>query len=93
MTSTRQLFSCLKKQDSRVQVELGDDAKYPVARVGTITFQLESSNSLDFDDVLFVPSLRENLLSVSVMEYKGFAVEFKNQQVYIRPKETSPDTT
>jgi hypothetical protein len=87
------LFSSLKKQDSGVQVELGDDAKYPVAGVGTIPFQLESGNSLDFDDVLFVPGLRKNLLSVSVMEDKGFAVEFKNQQVLIRPKESSPDTT
>jgi hypothetical protein len=93
MTSARQLFSSLKKQDSRVQVELGDDAKYPVAGVGTIPFQLESGNSLDFDDVLFVPGLRKNLLSVSIMEDKGFAVEFKNQQVLIKPKESSPDTT
>jgi hypothetical protein len=54
---------------------------------------LELGNSLDFDDVLFVPSLRKNLLLVSVMEDKGFAVEFKNQQVLIKPKEYSPDTT
>jgi hypothetical protein len=51
MTSTRQLFSSLKKQDLGVQVELGDDAKYPVARVGTIPFQLELGNYLDLDDV------------------------------------------
>jgi hypothetical protein len=87
------LFSSLKKPDSRVQVELGDDAKYLVAGVGTIPFQLESGNYLDFDDVLFVPSLRKNLLSISVMEDKGFAMEFKNQQVLIRSKESSPDTT
>jgi hypothetical protein len=60
---------------------LGDDAKYLVAGVGTIPFQLKSINSLDFDDVLFVPNLRKNLLSVSVMEDKSFAVEFKNQQI------------
>jgi hypothetical protein len=55
MTLAQQLFSSLKKQDSRVQVELGKDAKYPVARVGTIPFQLESGNSLEFDDVLLIP--------------------------------------
>ena len=78
MTLVQQFFSSLKKQDSGVQVELGDDAKYPIARVGTIPFQLESSNSLDFDDVLFVLNIRKNLLSVSIIEDKGFAVEFKN---------------
>jgi hypothetical protein len=93
MTSARELFSSLTEQDSRVQVELGDDAKYPVAGVGTIPFQLQSGNSLDFDDVLFVLGLRKNLLSVSVMEDKGFAVEFKNQQVLIKLKESSPEST
>jgi hypothetical protein len=78
-TSTRQLFSSMKKQGLGVHVELGDDAKYLVARVGTIPFQLESGNSLEFDDVLFVLGLRKNLLSVLVMEDQGFAVEFKNQ--------------
>jgi hypothetical protein len=73
-----------------VQVELGDDAKYPIAGVGIIPL---SGNSLDFDDVLFVPRLRKNLLSVYVMKDEGFLVEFKNQQVLIRLKESSPDTT
>jgi hypothetical protein len=45
------LFSSLKKQDLGVHFELGDDAKYLVAGVGTIPFHLESGNSLDFDDV------------------------------------------
>jgi hypothetical protein len=91
MTSARQLFSSL--MDSGVQVELGNDAMYPVARVGTIPFQLESGNSLYFDDVLFVPGLKKNSLLVLVMEDKGFAMEFKNQQVFIRLKESSPYTT
>jgi len=38
ITSTRQLFSSLMKQELRVQVELGDDAKYSVVGVGTISF-------------------------------------------------------
>jgi hypothetical protein len=72
---------------------LGDDAQYPIAGVGTIPFYLKSCNSLDFDDVLFVLGLMKNLLSFSVMEDKGFATEFKNQQVLIKPKDSIPDTT
>jgi hypothetical protein len=90
MTSTRQLFSSLTKQDSRVQVELSDDAKSPVGGVGTIPSQLESSSPLDFDH-LFVPGVKKNLLSISIMEDKDFAVEFKYQQVLIKPKEYSPN--
>jgi hypothetical protein len=89
MTSSQQLFSSLKKWNTRVKVELGDDAKYPITRVGTISFQLESGNSLDFDDFLFVLGLGKNLFSVLVMEDKGFAMEFNNQQVLITMKEFS----
>jgi hypothetical protein len=71
ITSTQQLFSSLKK-DSRVLVELGDDAMHhPVARVGTIPFQLESSNSLDFDDVLFVPGRTRSHKELACFGYGG----------------------
>ena len=71
-----------------VQGELGDDTKYRVAGVGTIYFQLYPSNSLDFDNVLFVGGHRKNLLSVFVMEEKGYVVEFK-KHVLIRLKKSS----
>jgi hypothetical protein len=93
MTLARKLFSSLKTQDSRVQDEIGDDANYPVTGVGTIPFQLELGNSLDFDDVFVVPGLGKNFLLVSVMEDKGFVVEFKNQQVLVRLKDSIPNTT
>jgi hypothetical protein len=62
MTSSRQLFSIMKKQDSRVHVELGDDPKYLIVEFGTIPFQLDSGNYLDFDDVMFLPGLRNIFL-------------------------------
>jgi hypothetical protein len=74
-------------------VELGDNAKYAVKDEGTILFQLESSGSLEAQDVLYVPRLKKNLLSVLVMEDKSFVVMFKKGQVLICPKEASPDTT
>jgi hypothetical protein len=85
------LCSSLNRKDLRVQVELGDDAKYLVVGVCTILLQLDSGNYLDFDDVLFVLGLRKNLLSFSVREDKVFTMEFKNQQVLIRPKEHDRD--
>jgi len=35
-------------------------------------------------DVLYVPELKKNLLSVSVMEDKGFVVEFQKGQALIK---------
>jgi len=40
--------------------------------------------------VLFVPGLIKNFILVSVMEDKEFIIEFKDQQVLIRPKYSSP---
>jgi len=76
MTSAHELFTSLTKQDSGVHVELGNDAKYTVKGVGTILFQLELGSSLEVKDMLFVLGLKKNLLSVSIMEDKGFVVEF-----------------
>jgi hypothetical protein len=49
-------------------VELGDDAKYVVKGEGTILFHLESRGLLEAQDVLYVPKLKKNFLSVSVLE-------------------------
>jgi len=43
--------------------------------------------------VLYVPELRRNLLSVSALEDKGYAVLFQNEQVFMRSKGARPDTT
>jgi hypothetical protein len=87
-TSTQELFSSLTEKDSRVWVELGDDAKYLVAGVGTIPFQLQSGNSLDFDNILFVLGLRKNLFLVLVMEDKGYALQCCTEWEHFRESES-----
>lgn len=54
----------------------GDDAKYPIAGVGIVPIELEFVNSLNFDDVSFVPGLRKNLLLASIIEDKGYVFKF-----------------
>jgi hypothetical protein len=51
-------------------VELGDNAKYAVKGVGTTSFQLKSGKPLKMSEVLYVPGLKKNLLSISAMEDK-----------------------
>jgi hypothetical protein len=74
-------------------VELEDNAEYAVKGVGTTSFQLESRNSLHMNDVLFVPGLRKNLLSISALEDKGYRVAFVDGQVFIWPKDSNIDAT
>jgi len=68
MTSHRDSLRSLTKKNSSLQVELGDNAKYVVKGVGASSFQLESGDSLHIRDVLFVPGLGKNMLSISALD-------------------------
>jgi hypothetical protein len=54
------------------QVELGDDKCYKIEGVGSISFILEYGARIHVDEVLFVPGLKKNLLSVATLEDKGY---------------------
>jgi hypothetical protein len=55
-------------------------------------FQLESGGSFDAYEVLYLPGLKKNLLSISAMEDKGYEVNFRRGWIFIRPEGANPDT-
>jgi hypothetical protein len=61
MMKARELFNRLSEEDSKIHVELGNDAKYAMRVQGTVQFQLESGGSFDAQEVLYVPGLKKNL--------------------------------
>jgi hypothetical protein len=93
MTGTHELFTSWSEIDSGLHVELGTHAKCGVEGVGTVRFHLESGGFLEVEDVLYVPELKKNLLSVSVLEDMGFAVTFQRGKVLICSEGAIPDTT
>jgi hypothetical protein len=62
-------------------VTLGDDYQYAIKGVGESNHKLNSGNSLKMKDVLYVPGLTKNLLSISALEKKGFRVSFIDGEV------------
>lgn len=74
-------------------MELGDDAEYTMEGEGTFSFQLKSGGLLEAQDVLYVPELKKNLLSISALDDMGFAILFKKGKVLIHSKGASPNTT
>jgi len=46
---------------------------------------------LESKDVFFVPRLKKKILSISMIEDRGYDVMFRNGQVLIHPEEASPD--
>jgi len=74
MKSYKNILSNFRKRTFSDQVELEDDRSYKIEEVGSISFQLESGSILHIDEVLYVPGLRKNLLSVATFEDKGYWV-------------------
>ena len=84
MTSDNTLFSTLKEKDLQVRIDMGDDGMYPVLGEGTVVFQREHGAPLTLTDVKYVPGLKKNLVSVAMLEDKGYDVVFSKGKVFLR---------
>jgi transposase InsO family protein len=86
MTGQRDIFSCISKKKFSQKVTLGDDYQYPIKGVGESNYKLNSGNSLKMKDVLYVPGLTNNLLSISSLKKKGFRLAFIDGEVLMWAK-------
>ena len=57
--------------------------------MGTLTFDRGPKPPLRVSDVLYVPGMKKNLISVSALEDKGYDVLFRRGRVLIYPMGTS----
>ena len=71
-----------------MHIELGDDGRYSVTGICTITFQRASGKIFHLKDVVHVPSLNKNLILVAMLEDKGYNVIFSEGKVFLRHKTT-----
>jgi hypothetical protein len=61
--------------------------------VGSTSLQLDSSTPLHLSDVLFVPGMRRNLVSILAFENKGYKVSFSDGKFLAWNKNSSMDYT
>ena len=64
------------EKDTNLEIILGDNSTYPVKGTGTVTLHLSQGQVLRLQDVLYVPDLKKNLVSISAVEEKGCNVPF-----------------
>ena len=84
MTGVREYFSSYKEEQMEFHITMGNRTKCtPVGR-GTIDFQRESSTSTSATNVLHVPRLGMNLISVSQLQDEGYDVNFVGKKVYVK---------
>jgi hypothetical protein len=80
------ILSCISEKKFSQKVTLGDDYQYPIKGVGESNHKQNSGNSLKMKDVLYVPGLKKNLLSILALEKKGFRVAFIDGEVLMWAK-------
>eukprot|EP00253_Pinus_taeda_P002446 PITA_02446 len=82
-TGYKEALSNLIERDTNLEIILGVNATYPVKGVGNVTLQLNQGNTIHLQEVLYVPDLKKNLVSISVMEDKGFKVAFIDGKIHV----------
>jgi hypothetical protein len=76
MTGQRDILSFLLEKKFSHKVTLGYDYQYPIKGVGDSNYKINSGTPMKMKDVLYVPGLKNKLLSISSLENKGFRVAF-----------------
>ena len=69
-----------------MHIEMGDNGRYSATSIGTITFERESGNPFLLKNVMHVPGLKKNLVSVAMLEDRGYDVVFSEGKAFLRHK-------
>lgn len=84
MMGIRECFLEYGEEKMNFQITMGNKAKCTPVGKGTIVFQTELGERFRATNVLHVPGLGMNLLSVSQIQGKGYDVYFIKEKVYVK---------
>ena len=76
MTGFKKALAVFEAKKFHKKVELGNGRTYDIKAVGSTTLQLDSGTLINIGEILYVPSLKKNVISVTMLEDKGFSVIF-----------------
>jgi hypothetical protein len=88
MMGDKESFIDLEEKDLRMHIDMGDDGRYSATGIGAITFHRESGKPFQLKNVMHVPGLKKNLVSVAMLEDRGYDVVFSSGKAYLRHKAT-----
>ncbi|MCO5604581.1 hypothetical protein L7F22_058749 [Adiantum nelumboides] len=87
ITSRKDLFSSLDAAPTGKKVTCANNASYPIKGVGKILITISDGSDLCLPDVLYVPGIKKNLLSVSSLAKNGLRVIFEDDRCIVRDRE------
>ena len=83
MTSHGQWFKDMHNPDKPGFVETGDNTSHPITHVGKVPLCMENGNVRYLADVLHVPKITKNLVSIGQMVEQGLQVLFNVDGYFI----------
>jgi hypothetical protein len=85
ISNTMQGFKEIHKiSDGASYIYMGNDAKAKIEGIGVFELKLNNGSTFDLVDYFYAPSLRRNLLSVSILEKLGYDFYFGNGQFLMK---------
>ena len=69
-----------------MHIEMGDDGRYSATEIGTITFQRQSGKHFQLKYVMHVLGLKENLVSIEMLEDRGYDVVLVKEKLSCNTK-------
>ena len=64
-------------------VQIGDDSCHPITHIGKVPLALHDGKTKSLSDVLHVPSIIKNLVSVGQMVEQGLQVRFNAKDCFV----------
>jgi hypothetical protein len=89
MTGDQARLSNLNEKKTLYKVELGDKSTYPVEGIVQASVKLKTGNNVHLSNVLYVPGLEKNLVSIYCLEDKGNIIAFVDGKVLSWPRDSS----
>ena len=83
MTSCGEWFRDMHKPEMLGFVQTGDDTAHPIAHVGDVPLNMQDGKSKYFANVLHVPNITKNLVSIGQMVEQGLQVRFNPLGCYV----------
>ena len=78
--SLQALRNLRKPSDGELIIRLGNGDKVEVQHVGDISLGLSTGHTLELRNVVYVPSMRRNLISVTALDFDGYYCFFGNRK-------------
>jgi hypothetical protein len=81
--SDKAIFSSLQASDAGEKLYMGNSATSTIEGEGTVILKMTSGKNLTLKNVLYVPDIRKNLVSGSLLNKHGFRIVIESDKVIL----------